>query len=37
MMIRALVDAGQASPHDATIATRLAEVLCGGVGGSARG
>ena len=36
MMIRALVDAGQASPHDATIATRLAEVLCGGVGGSAR-
>jgi 3-hydroxyacyl-CoA dehydrogenase len=36
MMIGTLVDAGQASEHDAKIATKLAEVLCGGVGGSAR-
>ncbi|MDP9150259.1 MAG: 3-hydroxyacyl-CoA dehydrogenase/enoyl-CoA hydratase family protein [Myxococcota bacterium] len=34
MMIRTLVDAGQASEHDAKVATKLAEVLCGGVGGS---
>jgi 3-hydroxyacyl-CoA dehydrogenase len=36
MMIGTLVDAGQASAHDAKIATKLAEVLCGGVGGSGR-
>jgi 3-hydroxyacyl-CoA dehydrogenase len=36
MMIDTLVAAGQATQHDATIATKLAEVLCGGVGGSAR-
>jgi 3-hydroxyacyl-CoA dehydrogenase len=36
MMIDTLVAAGQASQHDAKIATKLAEVLCGGVGGSAR-
>jgi 3-hydroxyacyl-CoA dehydrogenase len=36
MMIDTLVAAGQASEHDAKIATKLAEVLCGGVGGSAR-
>ena len=36
MMIGTLVDAGQASEHDAKIATKLAEVLCGGVGGAAR-
>jgi 3-hydroxyacyl-CoA dehydrogenase len=36
MMVRTLVDAGQASEHDAKIATKLAEVLCGGVGGSSR-
>jgi 3-hydroxyacyl-CoA dehydrogenase len=35
MMIDTLVAAGQASLHDAKIATKLAEVLCGGVGGSA--
>ncbi len=37
MMIGTLVDAGQAeSPHDAKIAGKLAEILCGGVGGAAR-
>ena len=36
MMIDTLVAAGQATLHDAKIATKLAEVLCGGVGGSAR-
>jgi 3-hydroxyacyl-CoA dehydrogenase len=36
MMIRTLVDAGQASEHDAKIAIKLAEVLCGGVTGSSR-
>jgi 3-hydroxyacyl-CoA dehydrogenase len=36
MMVGTLVDAGQASEHDAKIATKVAEVLCGGVGGSAR-
>ncbi|HTB78221.1 MAG TPA: 3-hydroxyacyl-CoA dehydrogenase/enoyl-CoA hydratase family protein, partial [Polyangiaceae bacterium] len=35
MMIGTLVDAGQASPHDAKIAAKLAEVLCGGVSGGA--
>jgi 3-hydroxyacyl-CoA dehydrogenase len=34
MMIRTLVDAGQASVHDAKIAGKLANILCGGVGGS---
>ncbi len=34
MMVGTLVDAGQASPHDAKIATKLAELLCGGVSGS---
>ena len=36
MMVRTLVDAGQASEHDAKIAGKLAELLCGGVGGSSR-
>lgn len=36
MMIDTLVEAGQASEHDAKIASRLAEVLCGGVSGGAR-
>jgi 3-hydroxyacyl-CoA dehydrogenase len=35
MMIGTLVDAGQATPHDAKIASKLAEVLCGGVSGGA--
>jgi 3-hydroxyacyl-CoA dehydrogenase len=35
MMITTLRQAGQASEHDALIATRLAEVLCGGVDGAA--
>jgi 3-hydroxyacyl-CoA dehydrogenase len=35
MLIEALVAAGQASEHDAKIATKLAEVLCGGVAGGA--
>jgi 3-hydroxyacyl-CoA dehydrogenase len=34
MMIGTLVEAGQASAHDAKIATKVAEVLCGGVTGS---
>lgn len=34
MMIRTLVEAGQATEHDAKIATRLAGVLCGGVAGA---
>jgi len=34
MMVGTLVDAGQASEHDAKIATKLAEILCGGVGGA---
>lgn len=34
MMVRTLVDAGQASEHDAKIALKLAELLCGGVAGS---
>jgi 3-hydroxyacyl-CoA dehydrogenase len=36
MMVDTLVAAGQATLHDAKIATKLAEVLCGGIGGSAR-
>ncbi len=36
MMIGTLVDAGQASAHDAKIGGKLAEVLCGGRGGGAR-
>jgi 3-hydroxyacyl-CoA dehydrogenase len=35
MMITTLVDAGQATPHDAKIGIKLAEVLCGGVSGGA--
>jgi 3-hydroxyacyl-CoA dehydrogenase len=35
MMIGTLVDAGQASAHDAKIASKLAEILCGGVSGGA--
>jgi 3-hydroxyacyl-CoA dehydrogenase len=34
MMVGTLVDAGQASAHDAKIAVKLAELLCGGVSGS---
>jgi 3-hydroxyacyl-CoA dehydrogenase len=34
MMVRTLVDAGQASEHDAKIAIKLGEILCGGVGGA---
>jgi 3-hydroxyacyl-CoA dehydrogenase len=33
-MVSALVDAGQASEHDAKIAGKLAELLCGGVAGA---
>jgi 3-hydroxyacyl-CoA dehydrogenase len=36
MMIRTLVEAGQASEHDAKIATKLAEIVCGGVAGGSR-
>ena len=35
MMIGTLVAAGQASEHDALVATKLAGVLCGGVDGAA--
>jgi 3-hydroxyacyl-CoA dehydrogenase len=35
MMVSTLVDAGQASEHDAKIATKLGEILCGGVSGGA--
>jgi 3-hydroxyacyl-CoA dehydrogenase len=35
MMIGTLVDAGQASEHDAKIASKLGEILCGGVSGGA--
>ncbi len=35
MMISTLVAGGYATEHDAKIATKLAEVLCGGAGGSA--
>jgi 3-hydroxyacyl-CoA dehydrogenase len=34
MMIGTLVEAGQASEHDAKIARKLAELVCGGVAGS---
>jgi 3-hydroxyacyl-CoA dehydrogenase len=33
MLIRTLTDAGQATEHDAKIATKLAELICGGVSG----
>jgi 3-hydroxyacyl-CoA dehydrogenase len=33
MMVDTLVAGGQASPHDALIARKLANVLCGGVAG----
>jgi len=36
MMVDTLVAGGHASEHDAKIARKLAEVLCGGRGGSAR-
>jgi 3-hydroxyacyl-CoA dehydrogenase len=35
MMVGTLVEAGQASPHDAKIALKLGEILCGGVSGGA--
>lgn len=34
MMVQTLVAGGQASEHDAKIATKLAEILCGGIGGA---
>jgi 3-hydroxyacyl-CoA dehydrogenase len=34
MMVGTLVEAGQASEHDAKIARKLAELVCGGVSGS---
>jgi 3-hydroxyacyl-CoA dehydrogenase len=34
MMVGTLVEAGQASEHDAKIAVKLAEILCGGVSGA---
>lgn len=34
MMVGTLVDAGQASEHDAKIAIKLGELLCGGIAGS---
>jgi 3-hydroxyacyl-CoA dehydrogenase len=36
MMVGTLVAGGFASEHDGKIATKLAEVLCGGKGGAAR-
>ena len=36
MMVNTLVESGYATAHDATIASRLAEVLCGGVAGASR-
>ncbi len=36
MMVKTLVAGGYASEHDAKIAVKLAEVLCGGKGGAAR-
>ena len=36
MMVQTLVAGGYASEHDGKIATKLAEVLCGGRGGAAR-
>ena len=35
MMVKTLVSGGYASEHDAKIAIKLAEVLCGGRGGAA--
>ncbi len=35
MMVSALVAGGQATAHDGVVATRLAEVLCGGIDGAA--
>jgi 3-hydroxyacyl-CoA dehydrogenase len=35
MMVGALVAGGQATAHDGVVATRLAEVLCGGIDGAA--
>jgi 3-hydroxyacyl-CoA dehydrogenase len=35
MMVGTLVEAGQASEHDAKIALKLGEILCGGVSGGA--
>jgi 3-hydroxyacyl-CoA dehydrogenase len=34
-MVSALVAGGQATAHDGVVATRLAEVLCGGIDGAA--
>ena len=34
LMVGTLVAAGQASEHDAKIAGKVAQILCGGVGGS---
>ncbi len=36
MMVDTLVAGGHATPHDAVIAKKLANVLCGGAGGAAR-
>jgi 3-hydroxyacyl-CoA dehydrogenase len=36
MMIDTMIASGFATPHDGVIATKLAGVLCGGVGGAAR-
>jgi 3-hydroxyacyl-CoA dehydrogenase len=36
MMVQTLIAGGYASEHDGKIATKLAEVLCGGKGGAAR-
>ncbi len=36
MMIDTLVAGGQASKHDAVVAGKLANVLCGGIGGASR-
>jgi 3-hydroxyacyl-CoA dehydrogenase len=36
MMVNTLVDGGYATAHDATVAGKLANVLCGGVAGASR-
>lgn len=36
LMVKNLVEGGQATPHDALIAGKLAEVLCGGAAGHTR-
>lgn len=36
LMVRTLVDGGYASEHDAKIARKVAEVICGGAGGASR-